>query len=249
MQLASPRSAAMRDERIEDVTHVLIGDTRSIANIRRLSEIGWGRMFASVKPTPFPGERWAFDNGAFKCWQDGLPFDEKKFCDRLAYCILQRDHLGLPYLAVTPDIVAAGSQSLSFSMKWIDKLRDTPGVHDWPWYLAVQDGMTIHDVKPILGKFAGIFLGGSNTFKSQAWRWRVFAKDNGKPFHYARAGTLPKLESALKMHADSLDSAYPLWEKERFEKFQTMYHYWLKNPRPKLNFGGDGEHLSTSVPS
>lgn len=212
------------------MTHVLIGDTRSISNIRRLSEIGWGRMFASVKPTPFPGERWAFDNGAFKNWTDGLPFDECKFEERLE----QARKVGIPYLAVTPDIVAAGLHSLAFSLKWIHRLRQRED--RWPWYLAVQDGMTIHDVKPHLDLFSGIFLGGSDTFKQQAWRWRVFAKDNGKPFHYARAGTLPKLESALKMHADSLDSAYPLWEKDRFERFQTMYHYWLENPRPQLEF-------------
>lgn len=213
------------------MTHVLIGDTRSIANLRRLEAIGWGRMFATVKPTPFKGERWGFDNGAFKCWQDGLAFDEFKFADRLAYCIENKKHVGIPYLAVTPDIVAAGCSSLAFSLKWREKLP-----HDWPWYLAVQDGMTIHDVKPYLDRFAGIFLGGSDAFKQQAWRWRVFAKDNGKPFHYARAGTLPKLESALKMKADSLDSTFPLWEKDRFARFQTMYHYWLENPRPAFPF-------------
>lgn len=214
-------------------THVLIGDTRSLSNIRRLSEIGWGRMFASVRPTPFPGERWGFDNGAFKCWQDGLPFDELSFQKRLDAAVI----IGRPYLAVTPDIVAAGTQSLSFSMEWIERLNGgvAQSTH-WPWYLAVQDGMTIHDVGPFLKHFHGIFLGGSDTFKSQAWRWRVFAKDNGLPFHFARAGTLPKLESALKMNADSLDSAYPLWEKERFERFQTMYHYWQRHPRPQLDF-------------
>ena len=65
--------------------------------------------------------------------------------------------------------------------------------------------MTAQDVEPLLPQFDGVFLGGSDTFKAQAWRWRVFARDHGKPFHYARAGSLPRLESALKMKADSLD--------------------------------------------
>lgn len=211
-------------------TQVIIGDTRSSKNIARLKELGWGRMFAGVRPTPYEGEPWCFDNGAFKNWTDGMPFDEARFEYRLADAL----KVGTPYLAVVPDIVAAGCSSLAFSLKWIHRLRQRE--IRWPWYLAVQDGLTIHDVKPHLDLFSGIFLGGSDTFKAQAWRWRVFAKDHGKPFHYARAGTLPKLESALKMHADSLDSAYPLWEKERFAKFQTMYHYWSEHPRPQLKF-------------
>jgi hypothetical protein len=234
-----------------EMTQVLIGDTRSLKNISRLKELGWGRMFAGVKPTPYEGEPWGFDNGAFYNWQHGEAFDEARFLYRTwqaaAYV------LGNPYLAVVPDIVAGGCSSLAFSLKWIERLRTTwlpvephcdfplPDkyarvfVGCWPWYLAVQDGMTTHDVNPYLPQFDGIFLGGSDAFKSQAWRWRVFAKDNGKPFHYGRAGTLPKLESALKMKADSLDSAYPLWEAKRFAKFQEMYAYWKENPRPILN--------------
>jgi len=235
------------------MTKVLIGDTRSFKNIARLKELGWGRMFAGVKPTPFEGEPWGFDNGAYKNWTDGMPFDEARFLYRLWQAVA---YAGKPYLAVVPDIVAAGCSSLEFSLGWIRRIRkplllpvqphcDAPfdqmrnptlhSVAHWRWYLAVQDGMTIHDVRPHLSEFDGIFLGGSDTFKAQAWRWRVFAKDNGKPFHYARAGTLPKLESALKMKADSLDSAYPLWEKERFARFQRMYTHWSDNPRPILD--------------
>jgi len=214
-------------------TQVLIGDTRSLKNIARLKELGWGRMFAGVTPTPYEGEPWGFDNGAFYNWQHGMPFDDQRFTYRIA-AVLLKVVPPLPYFAVVPDIVAAGCSSLAFSLKWVEKLRAMPTIDKWPWYLAVQDGMTIHDVRPYLPQFDGIFLGGSDTFKAQAWRWRVFAKDNGKPFHYARAGTLPKLESALKMKADSLDSAYPLWEKERFARFQEMFAHWNVNPRPTL---------------
>jgi hypothetical protein len=240
------------------MTQVLIGDTRSIKNIARLKELNWGRMFAGYKPTPYEGEPWGFDNGAFKNWTDGMPFDEAKFLYRLWQAVHYSG--SKPYLAVVPDIVAAGCSSLGFSLQWLRRIRGCGSaplllpvnghcdediaalknpqhysVAHWKWYLAVQDGMTIHDVKPHLYLFDGVFLGGSDTFKAQAWRWCVFAHDNGKPFHYARAGTLPKLESALKMHADSLDSSYPLWENERFAKFQKMYAHWNTNPRPILD--------------
>ncbi len=203
----------------------MLGDTRSYKNIARIKQLGWGRMFAGSKPNPWDGERWGFDNGAYYNWTHGMPFDDLRFEYRLKVA----REIGTPEFAVVPDIVAAGCSSLEFSLKWREKLPD-----DWKWYLAVQDGMTIHDVRPYLPRFDGIFLGGSDTFKQQAWRWRVFAKDNGKPFHFARAGTLPKLESALKMKADSLDSTYPLWENTRLDKFVAMYEYLQHSPRPQL---------------
>jgi hypothetical protein len=214
-------------------TLVLLGDTRSFKNVVRIKELGWGRMFAGYKPTPYEGEKWGFDNGAYKHWTDGMPFDEARFIYRLTVAA----EVGCPYLAVVPDIVAGGCSSLAFSCKWRERLEnDFPieAFRYWKWYLAVQDGMSIHDVKQYLPMYDGIFLGGTDAFKAQAWRWRVFAKDHGKPFHYGRAGTLPKLESALKMKADSLDSSYPLWEKVRMEKFIAMYQYLQGNPRPTL---------------
>src|SRR5579863_8652034 len=151
------------------MTQVLIGDTRSFKNIARLKELGWGRMFAGVKPTPYEGEPWGFDNGAFYNWQHGMPFDEQRFLYRTKIAA----EIGKPFLAVVPDIVAAGCSSLLFSLNWVHRLTTGTegfdlGVALWPWYLAVQDGMTIHDVKPYLGLFAGILLGGSDTFKTQA---------------------------------------------------------------------------------
>ncbi len=65
---------------------------------------------------------------------------------------------------------------------------------DWRWYLAVQDGMTTDDVRPYLHLFQGIFLGGTDKFKLQALRWCDLAHAHQMPFHYARAGTLRKME-------------------------------------------------------
>ncbi|MGB9885626.1 MAG: hypothetical protein ACPLRW_01340 [Moorellales bacterium] len=35
---------------------------------------------------------------------------------------------------------------------------------DWPWYLAVQDGLSLAEVEAALGGLAGIFLGGTDAF-------------------------------------------------------------------------------------
>lgn len=167
--------------------------------------------------TPFPGEKWGFDNGAYGNWIRGLAFDEAQFVERLQ----QATAYGRPYMAIVPDIVAAGCSSLAFSLKWIKSLK--ANMADWPWYLAVQDGLTIWDIEPYLDLFDGIFLGGTDRFKTRAWTWCRFAHDHGKKFHYGRAGTLPKMKSAVKMGADSLDSAFPLWTEERFATFWKQY--------------------------
>jgi hypothetical protein len=125
-----------------------------------------------------------------------------------------------PILAVTPDIVAAGMRSLAFSTQW-RMSHKLPS--EWPWYLAVQDGMTVNDVKPHLHLYAGLFLGGTDRFKETAFRWCELAHRYGKKFHYGRAGTPRKLMSAFKVGADSCDSAFPLWTTERMLAFEHIH--------------------------
>jgi hypothetical protein len=96
---------------------------------------------------------------------------------------------------------------------------------------AVQNGMTLADVRPVLDGFAGIFLGGDNGFKAQAKEWCDLAHANGLRFHYGRAGTLAKLEHAMEIGADSADSAFPMWTKERL---RTFTHHWQYRPQLSL---------------
>jgi hypothetical protein len=191
----------------------MVGETRSKVFVARLAELGWGRMFVDRPPCPFPFERWGFDNQAFIAWRNGTEWNGDAYLKRLEAAMLANSD---PYLAVTPDIVAAGLKSLHHSIDWrMNQLRDV----DWPWYLAVQDGMTREDVKPYLHLFQGLFLGGSDAFKSTARRWADLSHDNGLKFHYGRAGTPGKLVSAFKSGCDSCDSAFPLWTKERMKIF------------------------------
>lgn len=163
---------------------------------------------------PFPNEPWGFDNCAFLHWRRGERFNDDAYRSRLdiAYKV------GLPYIAIVPDEVAGGKASLERSWSWMAG-RDLP--NDWPWYLAVQDGMSRRDVEGIIrGGFRGLFLGGTNKFKqATAWIWAELAHEFGLLFHYGRAGTLRKLDHAKLIEADSLDSAYPLWTKRRLKRF------------------------------
>jgi hypothetical protein len=179
--------------------------------VDRLQKLGWGRMFVVRKgvPSPYPNEKWGFDNGAYRDWVRGEPFNEKAYWKSLNKIL----KVGVPQMAVLPDIVAAGQQSLDFSYSWLDRLP-----HHFPWYLAVQDGMkaTDIDVTPL----SGIFLGGTNRYKATAADWVKFAHENQLKFHYGRCGTRNKLAHALHIGADSLDSALPLFSRARFRTFK-----------------------------
>lgn len=173
-------------------------------------------MFCQRAIAPFPGELWGFDNGAFMDWTSGKSFDEGRFVGKLA----EATGAGTPYLAVVPDLVARGSESLAMSLAWREKLEQ-----QWPWYLAVQDGMTVDGVRQVLPLFSGIFLGGTDKFKLGAYKWCDLAHSEGKPFHYARAGTITKLRHAIKIGADSIDSSFPLWTHDRFDRFSAQWNY------------------------
>jgi len=190
--------------------HILLGATKSREFVKLIKERGWGRIFVEYKPTPFPGESWAFDNGAYSWWRNGEVFNEDVYKKRLdkAYGV------GKPCFAVVPDIVAS-KDSLEYSLNWMEKLPQ-----DWPWYLVLQDGMVLEP--KVIKPFKGLFLGGTDAFKSTAGKWRRFAHLNGKKFHYGRAGTFSKYCHAHEIGADSLDSSFPLWTRERFNAFLTF---------------------------
>lgn len=179
--------------------------------VDQLAPLGWGRMWVMCRPTPRDAEPWAFDNGAFRDYTAGRAFNAPAYRTRL-----QRAHETptRPELAVAPDIVAGGMASLAYSMQW---LRELP--RDWPWFLAVQDGMAVEAVAEVLDEFDGLFLGGTSRFKASAPIWARLAHTRGKRFHYGRAGTVRKMRAAYAAGAASLDSAFPLWTRPRWAAF------------------------------
>jgi hypothetical protein len=192
---------------------ILLGDTRSKKNVSFLQDHGWGRMFATDRSIPlYPYEPWGFDNGAFVAWTNGEQFPEETFLKRLDKALLVPSD---PIVAVCPDIVAGGMESLEFSVRWLERLPSY-----WPWYLAVQDGMTHNAVTEVAHLFSGIFLGGTDKFKRTAYGWSRLAHCCDKKFHYGRAGTLRKLAHAHAVESDSVDSTFPLWSNSRMLTFR-----------------------------
>jgi len=168
-----------------------------------LERNGWGRMWVTKGPfSEYPGEPYGLDNGAFSAWRKGRPWEPGPFLR-----LVERS-LALPYppaVAVTPDVVAGGLRSLEFSLAWRDRLPD-----EVPWYLAVQDGMTPADVAPHAGRFAGVFLGGTDAFKRTVAEWREFSRGAGLPLHWGRCGTARRAREAVAVGVDSLDSVTPV---------------------------------------
>lgn len=181
---------------------VLVGDTRDSAYLDILKQKKWGRMCVEFDPDPYMFEPWGFDNKAFSPWlvagkPIGLSYDDwlilwdsDDFIERL-----ERAKLACcdPYIAVCPDIPAS-RDSLEFSLFWRSQVPN-----DWPWYLAVQDGMLESEVIDCLHLFTGIFLGGSDKFKQTAQYWCQLAHSFGKKFHYGRAGTIAKLRHIVSV--------------------------------------------------
>jgi len=211
-----------------------------------------GRMKIARNWTPYPGEPWALDNGAFRMWnaaqKSGQPVSYvwKEFEKRLAEAAELARKGTPPLFVVIPDQVA-DECSLEYSLRWLEELEQNgleeldpmawvygPRYGAMPFYLAVQDGMTpealeamvdVETDEPILAKFAGIFLGGSVAWKERtAASWRSLTRAWGMRFHYARAGTPRKLRHAHEVGADSVDSATFLWTVDRREAF---YQAWL----------------------
>lgn len=150
------------------------------------------------------------DNGAFRDWAGGVPFDAAQFLGVLDKALVQPEP---PYLAVVPDAPGRADETLRMFDLWRPILPDA-----FPWYIAVQDGMEPKDIEgyPI----AGVFLGGTNTYKATAGEWCEWTHNEGLRFHYGRCGTMNKVAHALEVGVDSLDSAFPMWTMPRWELFR-----------------------------
>jgi len=192
-------------------------ETGTVESLKKMQTHDIGRMWSRDHPRLYENEVWGFDNGAWSAFVSGKKFPGDEFLNRLdrAY------DKGMPYIAVCPDIVMGGMKSLEFSLMWRENLPD-----EWPWYLAVQDGMELMDVYPFITDFSGIFVGGSRTFKSSASSW----KQLGKPVHMARVGTRKMLNTATRHGVDSFDSATPV---VNGQKYLDMFLSWYLEGDPQ----------------
>lgn len=140
----------------------------------------------------------ALDNGAYPAWRKAEAFPERDFLNTLDASI----RCGLTFdFVICPDKVAAGIESLEFSLKWRDRLKA------FPLALAVQDGMKPCHVAPFVRQFHRIFIGGTNRWKWQTARqWIELGERHSVKTHIGRCGSIDKLKHAKRIGATSVDS-------------------------------------------
>ncbi len=180
-----------------------VGQTRSSKLTHRLTQFGIGE---ATQPDEWPPRRipYFLDNGAFKLFQNGLPFDEERF---LRVCRRVDEEGPAPEWIVVPDRVADPT-SLDYSLSWLPRLRGIA-----PLALVVQDGMTVDTVRRAMAKgFSVIFVGGSLEWKfATTPAWVALSRELGIKCHVGRIGTGGRARWAREVGVDSVDSCTPLF--------------------------------------
>lgn len=199
---------------------VLVGECTG-RRVPMMQALGWGRMWVARGRNiyTYPGEPWGFDNGAFRDWVAGVPFDATRYRESLRRALTRPEP---PVLAVIPDVPGNGPATLAMAAEWWPELQAR--APHFPWFLAAQDGIKPCHLEEWVGKIAGVFLGGTNAYKARANEWAAWCAERGLRFHYGRAGTMEKVFHALEVKADSLDSALPMWTEERWRSFVAAIH-------------------------
>jgi hypothetical protein len=175
------------------------GDPKALGE---LSAKGYGVLLCNKYRDTAKLPYYAIDNGAYSAWVNGQEWSPEPFLRLMEKCWSSGK---LPDFVVVPDIVAGGVSSLKRSLDWIPDLRAIGGT---AFYLAVQDGMTPDDIRPVLPLFDGLFIGGTMEWKlSTGADWVQLAHENGKPCHIGRVGTWPRIMWAQNIGADSIDSS------------------------------------------
>lgn len=169
-------------------------------SVRICQDNGIGILLCADYRNPDRFPYYSVDNGAFSAWVNNKSWNPDKFLsllDKLTRA--QRP----PDFVVVPDKVAAGFESLEWSISWREKLPEL-GTR---YYLAVQDGMSSESVESVIHCFDGLFVGGTLDWKhTTAEQWVELAHAHRKPCHIGRVGTWEWIVWAAQIGADSIDS-------------------------------------------
>ena len=218
------------------------GQTREETLSQRLVDHGIGECTVRGELFARMRDPWFYDNGAYRDWKSGKPFQSMRFIRDMRRIRIDREFgdrkrkapcgrklekfCGSPDFVIAPDLVAAGDASLAFSREW---LRDMEGL---PSYLAVQDGMTATSVRDWLAEvenedgftFVGIFVGGSLEWKLETGAaWVEFAHASDRRCHIGRVGVPDRVRWAHRVGADSIDSSFPLMHAQHMDAFLAAF--------------------------
>jgi hypothetical protein len=165
-------------------------------NLAALREAGWRLLVSAAGCLRAEGFPYALDNGAWSAYTKGRPFDDA------AFIVALRKMGGGADWTVLPDIVMGGAASLSMSLGWMRRVLDeTPRA-----LLAVQNGMTVDDVRGFLGARVGLFVGGDTAWKeSTIGVWSALGREVGCWVHVGRVNTARRIAICTAEGATSFD--------------------------------------------
>ncbi len=167
-------------------------------NLAALRAAGWRLLVSARGVLRHEGFPYALDNGAWTAFQQGQPFDEAAFVKALRLLGGGADW------TVVPDVVAGGAASLDLSLRWMRAVLDESP----RGMLAVQDGMTVDDVRGFLGPRVGLFVGGSTPWKLATMaQWTALGRDVGCWVHVARVNSARRIAACMEAGADSFDGS------------------------------------------
>jgi len=168
-------------------------------NLRGLAAANWRLLVSAKGVLRTEGFPYALDNGAWWAFSNNQPFDEVAFLKAFELLGAGADFV------VLPDIVAGGQASLDFSLTWRERLGAGP-----LYLLAVQDGMTVGQIRPLLGDRLGVFVGGSTEWKiSTMSAWGALAIERGVWCHVGRVNSARRIRMCHAAGATSFDGSGP----------------------------------------
>jgi hypothetical protein len=165
-------------------------------NLNALREAGWRLLVSAAGSLRNEGFPYALDNGAWSAFTQGRPFDVPAFVKALRKMGAAADW------TVIPDVVAGGAASLELSLKWMRQVLDeTPRA-----LLAVQDGISVADVKGFLGSRVGLFVGGSTEWKLATMEdWATLGREVGCWVHVGRVNSRRRISRCSAAGVTSFD--------------------------------------------
>lgn len=170
--------------------------TGTLRNLRAMADADWRLLVSAKGCLRTEGMPYAMDNGAWSAYQQGVSFDERAFGKAVDLLGAGADWI------VLPDIVAGGQRSLDYSVAWMQRLRGL----STPLLLAVQDGMSINEVRDLLSPSVGIFIGGTTSWKEEtAQQWGALARRRNCYLHVGRVNSQRRIAICAAAGADSFD--------------------------------------------
>lgn len=174
--------------------------TGTRVNLDALRANGWRLMISPAGVLRTEGFQYCLDNGAWSAFAQKTPWNADAF-----YEALVRFGPGADFVVV-PDIVCGGAESLDLSKQWLKP------VLQWSWHalIAVQNGHTPDDIRPLLNARVGVFVGGDTAWKERTMpTWAALARECGAYCHVGRVNSQRRVLLCQMAGVDSFDGSGP----------------------------------------